>query len=170
MKNRKPFVWPSLRNKPKAVKPEPQNVTEALLSTQVEKPLRGVSVDHVVFDEVQEFLKDAAPEPLKGSLTPETLEEVSVFAPGAVIGENLEVLAVIEPSTEVTTEPTPVAAPVESLPDVPSDLGVEKVVKWSQAMSKAELLKIAQDLGLALDDTPTKAEIVEALKAHDSIA
>jgi hypothetical protein len=168
MKNRKPFVWPSLRNKPKAVKPEPQNVTEALkFSTMVEKPLRGVPVDYVFFDDVQDFV---AQEPLKGSLTPESLEEVSVFAPGAVVGENLEVLAVIEPPSEVVTEPTPepVVAPVESLPDVPSDLGAEKVVKWSQAMSKAELLKIAQDLGLALDDTPTKAEIVEALKAHDS--
>lgn len=168
MKNRKPFVWPSLRNKPKAVKPEPQNVTEALnFSTMVAKPLRGQTTIAVMLDE---FGNDAAPEPLKGSLTPESLEEVSVFAPGAVVGENLEVLAVMEPPSEVATEPTPepVVAPAESLPDVPSDLGAEKVVKWSQAMSKAELLKIAQDLGLALDDTPTKAEIVEALKAHDS--
>lgn len=141
---RKPFIWPKLRNKPKSVQePEPVNVTEALkVSAQAEKPLRGQMTVAVMIDEVGWFGKDTVPEPPK-------------VEPAAA-------------STAVATAPEHAADPVESLPEVPSDLGDEKPVKWSQAMSKAELMKIAIDLGLTLDDTPTKAEIVEALKAHDS--
>jgi hypothetical protein len=77
-------------------------------------------------------------------------EEVAAPVVAAPVVEPVvEVAVVVEPAVEtpvVPVAPAPAADPA-----------------WNAGMKKAELLKIAQDLGLAVSESDTKAAILTAL-------
>lgn len=80
------------------------------------------------------------------------------------------VAPVVEPVVEVAPEPVVVTpAPVVEVAPEPVVEAAEPVAApaaapaWSASMKKAELLKIAQDLGLAVTEADTKTAILTAL-------
>lgn len=98
------------------------------------------------FNEVPAVEEAPAPEIVEAIPTPEIVEAI--------------------PAPEIVeTIPTPEPAPVED--DISSlfDDVAPATPKWEPTWTKAQLLTVAAGLGLSVDGTNTKAEIIAALSA-----
>ena len=136
------FIWPRHRKKVDA-HVEPQNVAEALA-------LRVPS-------EVVEILKEIVEVP-----------PILVTEPDPSVVET-HVLTTVDTQKDVAKEPVVVAdTPVEAVETETIEVPKTKSRLWNYTMNKGELLKVAQQLNISLDSDPTRQDILEALKAHDS--
>lgn len=75
-----------------------------------------------------------------------------------------------EPVQEPVQEPVPAVDPVETTSEDAVAEAAPESVHWDPSMKKADLLAAATALGLTLEATATKAEIVAALKGQTATA
>jgi hypothetical protein len=120
-------------------------------------PQRGVSVPVPRVEEVAEEIAEF----IEAAVEPEAVVEAE-----AVVEPVVEAEAVVEPvvESEAVVEPEPVVEP-EAVEEAAVESEPPAVQTWNSTMKKAELLAIAQGMGLSVSDTDTKATILEALRA-----
>ena len=108
--------------------------------------------------------------PLSGKRGRFHQSQARVPAPVVEPVQAIEVTSAVEPGPVVeavqAVEPEPVVEPEPAVdPMVDIDLSFSEAIEWKPSWTKTQLLAVAQEKGLSVTSSNTKAEIVAALTA-----